>query len=424
MKNLRSLIADALVEMLEHQHSFAKIMPKLKNKLSRADFALAQEILFGVARNLQTLEFIISQLLKKPINKAFVKACLLTGIYQLMFLRVAPHAVIFETVKAVKNSKFAGFSALTNAVLRNFTRQKENLIQKAKEQNLTEHPAWLVDLIKQDYENWQEIIQANNQRPPLWVRFDANKNIKKEYLIELQKYCLEFKENDLIPKSALLLQNSVDLTKLKAFQDGVISVQDAHAQWAGFLLDPQNDDLILDACAAPGGKTIHILELAPKANVIACDLDETRLIKLQENLTRTKHKAKVLTGCLATQAPFGENVLFDKILLDAPCSATGVIRRNPDIKHLRKKEDLANLVVIQQKMLNNLWQYLKVGGKMLYATCSILKMENIDQIENFLNSQPDAKLIDLKFNSPTKQFTPTNIGGDGFFYALLTKTNL
>ncbi|PID51491.1 MAG: hypothetical protein CR960_00520 [Pasteurellales bacterium] len=223
-----------------------------------------------------------------------------------------------------------------------------------------------------------------------------------------------------------MLNNPVAVSSLPDFEKGFVTVQDGHAQWSAKLLEPQNEELILDACAAPGGKTTHILEQAPQAKVIALDIEKNRLKRVSENLQRLNQTATVICGDASQPDLWLEKgVMFDRILLDVPCSATGIIRRHPDIKWLRKESDIAELVKLQAKILNAMWQRLKPNGTLLYATCSILPDENSEQIQYFVENTTNAKLVEMDFNgekATMKQFFPNAQGGDGFFYAKLIKT--
>lgn len=258
----------------------------------------------------------------------------------------------------------------------------------------------------------------------MWIRVNQQYSQRDEYAQRLESN-LEMQSQTAVPPCALQLAVPQAVSSLPNFADGWVTVQDVHAQWAALLLNAQNDELILDACAAPGGKTTHILELAPKARVIALDIEENRLIRVKENLQRLGQTAEVICGDASQPNEWiDENQLFDRILLDAPCSATGVIRRHPDIKWLRQEADITELVALQAKILTALWKKLKPNGVLLYATCSILPEENSEQIKQFVHNTPDAELIEMDFNGEKvmeKQFVPAANGGDGFFYAKLIK---
>lgn len=424
----RVAAAQIVLQVLDEGKSLSSLIPQFQNQVQSKDLALVQEIAFGICRVLPRLERILKQLVDKPLKgkTRIVHCLLLVGLYQLLYLRVPDHAAISETVNAVKPLKSEHFRGLVNGVLRRFLREEEQILAIADKHWQTEHPEWLVNKLKQVYPNWREIIEANNQKPPMWIRVN-NQQIQTEQYRKLLGDFAENLENSTacLPESAILLSKPMNVSHLPNFEQGWAMVQDAHAQWAAFLLEAKNGELILDACAAPGGKTTHILELAPKANVIALDIEESRLQRVRENLARLGQSAKVI--CADASLPeqwLDDGVMFDKILLDAPCSATGVIRRHPDIKWLRKESDIAELVALQERILSALWARLKPNGILVYATCSILPEENSEQIQRFLTKTANARLVPLNFNGKRyemQQFLPNVQQGDGFFYAKLMK---
>ncbi|TNH21160.1 16S rRNA (cytosine(967)-C(5))-methyltransferase RsmB, partial [Testudinibacter sp. TR-2022] len=258
--------------------------------------------------------------------------------------------------------------------------------------------------------------------PPMWLRVNLQHCSTQDYLDRLIQQGIQAEICPEQPACAIRLQSAVSVNQLPHFEQGWVTVQDSHAQWAGLLLQPQDHELILDACAAPGGKTTHILELAPQAQVIALDVEVHRLQRVEQNLQRLNQQAEVICGDASQpQQWLAEGVMFDRILLDAPCSATGVIRRHPDIKWLRREQDIEALSALQQQILTALWARLKVGGTLLYATCSVLKQENQQQIDHFLAQHCDAKREAIFGQSSAMQFFPQQQGGDGFFYAKLIK---
>lgn len=423
--NVRALAAEILLKMQQGQ-SLSALLPEYQNRVPAKDFPLLQEITFGVARVLPRLEKILTYLLDKPLKgkTRIVQCLLLVGLYQILYTRVPEFAAVDEVVNATKSLKVDNMRALVNAVLRRFLREKEEILTKADKHWHTMHPDWFINLLKPVYPNWREIIEANNQKPPMWLRVNA-KIARDDYRQALQANGIET-ATDLHPQALRLLE-ACGVQKLPNFDEGDVTVQDVHAQWAARLLEPQNGELILDACAAPGGKTTHILELAPEAQVVALDVEENRLKRVRENLARLKQSAEIICADASNpQAWWKNKPQFDKILLDAPCSATGVIRRHPDIKWLRQPEDIPQLVALQYKILEAMWGLLKDNGTLLYATCSVLAQENRQQIERFLKAHPDAELVILPFEGQTaesvgQQFLPQANGGDGFFYAKLKK---
>lgn len=429
--NLRAIAAEILLKMHQGQ-SLSALLPAYQSHLKTKDHALLQELTFGVARTMPRLDKILSLLINKPLKGKFkIVHCLLqVGLYQLLYTRVPEFAAVDEVVTATKVLNVEAMRSLVNAVLRKFLREKMDILAKVDQHWHSLHPDWLINLLKPEYPNWREIIDANNQKPPMWLRVNAKQH-RDDYqqLLQTQGIATVIGKHS----QALRLLDACAVSQLPYFNEGAVSVQDLHAQWAGNLLAPQNSELILDACAAPGGKTTHILELAPEAQVVALDIEENRLNRVRENLARLGQSATII--CADASQPqkwWHGGVQFDRILLDAPCSATGVIRRHPDIKWLRQPEDIPLLVALQAQILDALWELLKPQGVLVYATCSLLPQENRLQIADFLHRHPDAVLMTLPFSENFsentgvnttigKQFLPSNEGGDGFYYAKLCK---
>nr|WP_314741851.1 16S rRNA (cytosine(967)-C(5))-methyltransferase RsmB [uncultured Haemophilus sp.] len=424
----RAVAAQIILDVLDQGKSLSSLIPEAQSQLEPKDLPLVQEITFGICRVLPRLEAIIKQLVEKPLKgkTRLVHCLLLVGLYQLLYMRIPAHAAVDEVVNATKTLKLDNFRALTNGVLRRFLREQEQILAIVDKHWQTLHPEWFVNKIKKAYPHWREIVEANNQRPPMWIRVNAQHSQPKAYAALLGDLANQ-RENSTacVPDCAILLDHPVGVNQLPHFEQGWATVQDAHAQWSAELLDVQNSETILDACAAPGGKTTHILEKAPQAVVFALDIEENRLKRVRENLARLNQTATVICGDASQPDQWLEqDVMFDRILLDAPCSATGVIRRHPDIKWLRKESDIAELAALQAKILEALWAKLKPKGTLLYATCSILPEENHLQIERFLQSHADAEAVEMDFNGEKvteKQFFPQPNGGDGFFYAKMRK---
>ncbi|WP_410677965.1 16S rRNA (cytosine(967)-C(5))-methyltransferase RsmB [Avibacterium paragallinarum] len=434
----RAVAAQMLWQVLDKGQSLSTLLGEKTPAVKPQDLPLLQEICFGVCRVLPRLEQIIQQLVDKPLKgkTRLVHCLLLVGLYQLLYLRTPDHAVVDEMVKAAQNLKLDNFKGLVNGVLRRFLREQEQILAKVDKHWQTLHPEWLVNKLKKAYPHWREIMEANNQKPPMWLRVNAQYHKRADYLAFLQAENIEAVAGD--SPQAIQLTQPRNVAQLPHFNAGAITVQDLHAQWAALLLEPQNDEVILDACAAPGGKTTHILELAPQARVVALDVEQHRLKRVEENLARMGQNALVICGDASQPEQWlaqihdylnldltqQSAVQFDRILLDAPCSATGVIRRHPDIKWLRKESDIAPLVALQKAILNALWQRLKPNGILLYATCSLLPEENSQQIAEFLHQHPEAQLMPLPFpqqENAGHQFFPQQNGGDGFYYAKLRK---
>ncbi|MEX9913205.1 16S rRNA (cytosine(967)-C(5))-methyltransferase RsmB [Providencia huaxiensis] len=421
--NLRSIAATAINQVLDNGQSLSTVLPDLQRNINDKDKALLQEICFGVLRYLPKLEWFISQLMEKPLTgkQRTLHYLIMVGIYQLLYTRIPPHAALAETVDGAVALKKPRLKGLINGVLRSFQRQQAQLEERiANNTSQYLHPSWLLKRLQTAYpDDWQSIIEANNQRPPMWLRVNSQHHTAAQYLNLLEQSEITAHLHPSHP-NAIRLDEPTAVSRLPGFEDGWSTVQDVSAQGCAELLEPQNGENILDLCAAPGGKTTHILELAPKANVIAVDIDEHRLKRVKENLIRLKQHAIVIQGDGTQPEKWAKDQQFDRILLDAPCSATGVIRRHPDIKWLRRDSDINELSQLQAQILEAIWPYLKPGGTLVYATCSIMPEENGKQIQNFLSKHNDASLNDG--TDAGLQVLPSTNGGDGFFYARLIKT--
>lgn len=435
--NLRADCAKCLCSVVDQQRSLNDAFPAFFSDCEDSrDKALAQEICFGVLRWLPKLDFFCSKLLQQPLKgkKRSLQFLLYVGMYQLLEMRIPAHAAISETVDGAIALRAPGMKGLLNGVLRNFQRQQDDLIASAD--NIVScrygHPNWIIKQVQSTYpDTWENILDAAQSRAPLWLRINQQKTNASDYLQQLEDADLaativEFSHIDSAPVS-IEMASACPVDKLPHFAEGYASVQDGAAQHAAALLQPQNGERILDACAAPGGKTCHLLEMASELTVHAIDIDQQRLNRVEENLTRLQLSAKVSCADLANIDQWWDNEHYDRILLDAPCSATGVIRRHPDIKWLRKKDDIAELAQLQQQLLTTLWKTLKPGGTLLYATCSIMPEENQQQIQRFLQETPDASLLNITTEeteqNPGWQILPGDKNMDGFYYARLIKAN-
>ncbi|WP_019615270.1 16S rRNA (cytosine(967)-C(5))-methyltransferase RsmB [Psychromonas ossibalaenae] len=429
--NVRALAAKVLNQVVEQGQSLSQALPAAQQDLNPKDKALLQVLCYGVLRTLPRLDFFCRSLMSKPLKgkQRAMHFLILVGFYQLLYTRIPSHAAVGETVNGAKALKKPALKGMVNGVLRSFLREQESLIEKADKEDtlLYCHPGWLVKRLQAAYgkESAAKIMEENNQQAPMWLRVNALHHSRDEYQVLLNEAELPssaLQDND----NALCLEKACDVYKLPGFEDGWVSVQDGAAQLAAHYLDAQPDELILDACAAPGGKTVHTLELQPQIKqMVAVDADDKRLVRVQENLDRLKLKATVIHGDASKPDSWWSGELFDRILCDAPCSATGVIRRHPDIRWLRRDSDIGELVSLQKRILNALWEKLKPGGVLLYATCSILPDENDLQIQEFLQSTSDASLIPLSEQYDNKdkgrQLLPNEDGMDGFYYAKLYK---
>lgn len=423
--NLRSMAAQAVEQVVENGQSLSNILPSLQSKVADKDKALLQELCFGVLRTLSQLNWLVSKLMSRPMTgkQRTVHYLILVGLYQLIHTRIPPHAALAETVEGAVAIKRQQFKGLINGVLRQFQRQQDELLAEfARHETRFLHPAWLLQRLQKAWpEQWQEIVEANNQRPPMWLRVNRQHHSRDEWMQLLAESGITGFAHPRYP-DAVRLETPVPVSALPGFEQGWVTVQDASAQGCVDLLDPQNGEAILDLCAAPGGKTTHILEAAPQSSVLAVDVDAARIKRVHENLARLNMQAEVKTGDGRYPQQWCGEQQFDRILLDAPCSATGVIRRHPDIKWLRRDADIKELAKLQSDILDAIWPRLKPGGTMLYATCSVLPEENSEQIAAFLARTPDAGLQQTGSSTqPGIQNLPAADEGDGFFYAKLIK---
>jgi len=386
------------------------------------DSALTKSLVFGTIRFYHQLNDIVTGLLNHSLEKEDldIHCLMLLGAYQILYSKVAIHASIYETVNVLNALDKSWAKGLVNAILRQIDRDQALL----KQQIHYSHPTWMVKKIKQNYpNNFEQIFSQNNIQAPMTIRIHPQYSVN-EYQHRLTEFGTNAKTVNVAPQ-ALVLEKPVSVYDLPDFESGSCYVQDASAQLAAYLLAPESQERILDACSAPGGKTTHLCELAPNASVVALDSDLERLDRVKQNIQRFKlNNVDIIQGN-AQQQDWWDGELFDKILLDAPCSATGVIRRHPDIKLLRKPKDIVNLVKLQAQILDNLWQMLKPGGTLLYATCSILKSENELQISQFIQGRQDAEEVKINLDWGIKtavgrQQLPSN-EFDGFYYAKIKK---
>ncbi len=431
-KNNSRAVAARLLRQLAQGRSLSDLLDRGLSGVEERDVGLVKEFCFGVARWRLRLEEIADRLLKRPLKErdGDVRALILVGLYQLLYMRVAPHAALSETVEAARALKKPWTAGLINAVLRRFLREREGLLEAVDRLPTARyaHPVWLLTALQQAWPgNWEALVDEANSRPPMSLRVNLSRVSRGDYIEQLAQAGVVATPVDAVP-SAVVLDKPVDATSLVGFAAGMVSVQDAGAQLAAGLLDMQTGQHILDACAAPGGKTGHLLETAPAGvSVTAVDVDAGRLRRLQENLDRLRLSADVQVGNAAS--PDGEwaRKRYDRILMDVPCSATGVIRRHPDIKWLRRAEDISSLTVVQARILDAVWPLLKPGGMLLYATCSLLPEENHEQVARCLEKYRDVVSLQIEAPwghscQPGRQTLPGEATMDGFYYARLQKT--
>lgn len=380
--------------------------------------AVAQDLSYGSLRFYGQAEALLTQLLEKPLSDQRLECLLLVALYQLNHDKAAAHTVVDQAVKAASQFKKSWAKGLVNAVLRNFLRRKDELLQNIarNEVALYSYPQWWIDKLKFQYPaDWQAILAAGNAHPPMTLRVNQRRVSVADYCRKLADAGLEAHA---VGNYGIALVKPLPVDKLPGFAQGEVSVQDYGAQFAAPLLDMRDGMRVLDACCAPGGKTGHILESAD-VNLVAVDSDSERLQRTQSNLQRLGLAAQLLAGDAANPSSWWDGVPFDRILADVPCTASGIVRRHVDIKWLRRETDIGSFATQQAAILSSLWQLLANGGKLLYVTCSIFLEENQAQIDQFLQKQADAKQIPL-LHPQHGQLQPCT-EHDGFFYALLEK---
>ena len=389
----------------------------------------AADLSYGTLRFYGEINAYLTGLLEKPLTDDRIYSLLLVAIYQLLHDKADAFTVVNQAVYAVsqlkKPSPKSWAKGLVNAILRNFLRKKTQLSELVRnnEKGLYSYPQWWINKLKIQYsEYWQDMLSAGNQHPPMTLRVNTKKVSVEDYLRLLESQDIEASH---VGGQAVLLVKPLMVEKIPGFMDGIVSVQDYGAQLAGYLLDLQSDMRVLDACAAPGGKTGHILELCD-VRLMAMDNDELRLQRVQNNLTRLQLTADLVVGD-AVNVDWHQGQLFDRILADVPCTASGIVRRHVDIKWLRREQDVKSFAAQQAKILPNLWKLLAKGGKLLYVTCSVFNEENQEQVNKFLSDHPDAQQLALPshvFSAAITQLHGQLIPStahDGLFYALLQK---
>ncbi len=430
----RALAARVVTDVMVRARYLDTALTETLDALPRAqtrDAPLIQEMVYGALRWFHQLQTIAALFLAKPLKAKDqdIYALLLIGLYQLRHMRVPDHAVVKETVEAAVALKKPWAKDLLNACLRSYLRDAAR-VPTAINADLAarfSHPLWLIEEIQSAWPNdWENILNANNERPPMLLRVNLQRTSREAFLARLAENTISAQALPIV-ETAVKLETPVAVTALPGFAQGEVSVQDAAAQLAAVLLDAQPGERVLDACAAPGGKTGHLLERSPGlSELIALDKDAKRVALIEENLKRLDLHANTLVGDASQPKEWWDGKLFDRILADVPCSATGVIRRHPDIKLRRQTQDLPQLLAAQANFLNSLWPLLKPGGKLLYVTCSILPVENEKQMQAFLAQHADALEIPLPASAGRpcvvgRQRLPGEAGLDGFYYACLGK---
>lgn len=422
-RNLRAQVIDCLHRLLQGR-SLSALLPQVQAHTAERDRALLHELVMGSARQWFALEAVLAPMLASP-PKPIIQAALVVGSYQLLYTRIPAHAAISETVEAIKQLGQKNAAGLVNALLRRVLREQDSL-RPALE---THHglPDWLATALNNDWpERFGELAAALRQSAPLFLRVNRRQRSRDAYLHLLHQQDIDAAPTHR-PDGIVLLQ-SAPVTQLPGYDEGWFAIQDDHAQLCAELMGDLDGVSVLDACAAPGGKTCHLLERYTPRQLTALDSDAQRLQRVQDNLQRLQlTEVAPLTLKATNAATWQAPAPFDAILLDAPCTATGVLRRHPDIRLLRQADDVAQTVALQARLLNHLWLQLQPGGNLLYVTCSLLKAENEQQIAAFLARHPDAREVPIQATwgearPHGRQCFPSADGGDGFYFCVLNKT--
>lgn len=428
---VRAAAARAVAEVVGAGRSLDEALPRATAGLSSPrDRALCAAMTYGALRDYPRMAQVLARLLSRPLKRGEhrLEALLHVGLCQIAGLQTPDHAAVAATVEATKLLGRPGARGLVNAVLRRFIREQPELLAAADatEPGRYAHPAWLIERLRRDWpDDWRAILEANNEHPPMWLRVNrlrCGRDAWRARLDDEPTRVVEF------APAAVCLSRPRDVAALPGFLDGDVSVQDAGAQLAAPLVGPAPGERILDACAAPGGKTTHLLELCPEARVVAVDVSEPRLRRVRENLDRLGLAAECIRADAGDPESWWDRRPFDAVLLDAPCTGSGVIRRHPDIKLLRRDSDVDDLAATQSRLLEALWPLLAPGGRLVYVTCSVFREEGEARIERFAAGHPEATPTapavpgDWGRRLPFgRQLLPGATGTDGFYYACLVK---
>jgi 16S rRNA (cytosine967-C5)-methyltransferase len=393
-------------------------------ELTAHERATLQDACYGTLRFLGEIDAVLDALLDKPLRNDKLRHLLRVAVYQLAHTRTAPHAVVDHAVRACVAEKHAAAKGLVNAVLRAFLRERAAVLARAHEGDVGRysHPQWWVDKLRGQYpDDHSRMLDAANQHPPLTLRVNVRRTTVDEYMAELANAGVAARR---LEGAAVTLERAMPVERIPRFAEGWVSVQDASAQLAAPLLALAAGQRVLDACAAPGGKSAHILELAD-VDLTSLDNDAARLDRIRSNLDRLQLRSRIVCGDAAAPAAWWDGVPYDRILADVPCSASGVVRRHPDIKWLRRPSDIERFAERQSGILDALWRLLRPGGKFVYSTCSVFREENHEQIARFLTRHENARHLPFSranayTSEPGGQIFPDE-RHDGFFYALLQK---
>ncbi len=422
MTNSRAVAARTLVSMRERGVS-------LNDALSDSSSPLLKELVYGVTRWFWRLQASADRLLKKPLRKkdSDLLVLILVGMYQLWKLSIPAHAAINETVDGCEQLGKSWARGLVNAVLRSYVRSGGEACAGLSDEARYSHPSWLLQHVRQSWpEHWRQMLTANNERAPMVLRVNCQRIDRSRYLEELARCGLGGRCDEL-SSHGVVLDSPVSVHTLPGFADGWVSVQDTAAQWAAAMLTLRAGGRVLDACAAPGGKLTHILEAHPQAGpVLAIDISARRIAMIRENLDRLGVSAELRVADAGDPESWWDGTRFDCVVLDAPCTGSGVIRRHPDIKHLRRPGDVANMVDNQALLLERLWRTVAPHGHLLYITCSVFPEENENQVQRFCADRNDLDICPIRapvgLHGPFGlQTLPGVHDVDGFFYSLLQK---
>ena len=436
---VRAVAAEVVDAVANSGLSLDAAINRNEQRVAAGDRSLLRMMCYGSLRHHWRLRDWIAQLIQKPLRKRdrVIESLLAVGLYQITEMRIPDHAVVSETVEAARTLGRPKLAGLVNACLRRFSRDNIAATDPSDAEARWNHPEWLIERIQNDWpDDWEAILTANNERAPMWLRANASRNTAAQYRQRLSEANIDSELIDGIP-DAVRLAEPKTIEDLPGFEKGDSSVQDAAAQIAArWLLRGRPSDAgalkVLDACAAPGGKTGHLLEIgASTMTLVAIDSDESRITSIEENMARIGVNATIIAADASKPKEWWDRKPFDAILLDAPCSATGVIRRHPDIKLLRRESDLNDLVVLQNALLEALWPLLAPGGRLLYVTCSVIAAENDEVTGRFLDNNNDALENDVLPNNNIRdlmrrkacgyQILPGSADLDGFYYAALQK---
>ena len=422
-KNERLLALHIVTTLLDKKIPLSHLMATEKELTP-----FTKELCFGVCRHYLRLTTLADSLVQKRPKQTDIWILLLMGLYQQQYLDLPDYAIVKETVAVLDNIKKSWAKGLVNAVLRTFSREREARMSALQDNPTFQygHPEWLLQRLTSAWpNNWHAIVTANDARAPMSLRVNQQRTSTATYLLRLQDNGIDAHAHPHAPHG-IVLSKPCDVHDLPGFAEGDVSVQDIAAQHATSLLQLRPQLRVLDACAAPGGKICHLLEHEPTLISTALDIDPKRLPRIKDNLSRLHLHASIREGDASKPETWWDGIPFERILLDAPCSATGVIRRHPDIKWLRTPNDIDNITQLQQQLLQSLWPLLSTNGLLVYATCSVLPEENEQQIATFVAHQPDARVVEIPASwgyatGHGRQILPGEDDMDGFFYSVLQK---